>query len=157
MSEKKSNRKMRVNLERHMKHVLSGDALKNALNFTEWLKANEMAHTGVHCEVHCKGKCACYLLVDRKNWTIWTEGEYDQDRSDIPMDARMKAIAWVNVSRCVSCGNSCSPGNTKIIFGKEFANVCNAVMMFQNPDAETLECVKKLVKLRKQAILRSQS
>ena len=155
MSERKNNEKMRADLERHMKKALTGDALKNALNFAGYLKANEMTHTGVHCEVSYKGECACYLLVDRKNWTIWTEGEYQQDRRDVPMNERMKEVARANVSRCVSCGNSC-PGNTKIIFGKEFTNTCNVAMMFRNPGAEALACVKQLVEMRRQAIVRSQ-
>ena len=156
MSERKNNEKMRADLERHMKRALTGDALKNALNFAEYLKANEMTHTGVHCEVNYRGECACYLLVERKNWTIWTEGAYDRDCGDVPMDECMKEIAWANVSCCVSCGNSC-PGNAKTIFGKEFTNTCNVAMMFRNPDAEALECVKKLVEIRKHAIKRSQS
>jgi len=146
---------MRIDLEGHMKRALRGGALRNALDFAEYLKANEMAHTGVHCEVNYRGKCACYLLVDRKNWTVWTQGEYDQEHSDVPMDERMKEIARANVCRCVNCGNNC-PGNTKIIFGKEFTNTCNVAMRFRNPDGEALECVKKLVEMRKQAIVRSQ-
>ncbi|MCL2494870.1 MAG: hypothetical protein FWE98_04345 [Oscillospiraceae bacterium] len=145
---------MRVNLERHMKHVLRGDALKNALRFAAYLKANEMAHTGVHCEVHYKGQCACYLLAEKKTWRIWTQGEYSREQGDVPMDERMKEIARANVSRCVNCGNGCSTGNTKIIFGKEFTNVCNAVMMFRNPDAEALECVKRLIDMRRHEIVR---
>ena len=36
-----------------------------------------------------------------------------------------------------------------MIFGKEYAHVCRTTFRFDNPDAETAACVKKLVELRK--------
>ena len=60
--------------------------------------------------------------------------------------------------KCGNCyGVDCSPGKTKMIFGKEFTNICNAdkvnmTFMFTNPDDETLECVKKLILMRKNII-----
>ena len=133
-----------------MKAVLRGGALQNALDFAAYLKANGMTFTGVHCEVNYLGKCVCYLDIHGGSWSIWSEGEYGKD-GDI-LSERMKEIAWANVSRCVNCGNKCSPGNHKTIFGKEFTHVCNAVMMFRNPDAEALACIKKLIEIRKLAI-----
>ena len=146
--------KQRIDLEGGMRDLLRGDALKNALDFAAYLKANDMAHTGVHCEVSCQGKCVCFLYIDGKQrapgpWTIWTAGEYDSECGDVPMDARMKEIAWANVNVCGDCGAGCSSGSRKTILGKEFDNVCGAVMAFNDPDAETLECVKKLLEMRR--------
>jgi hypothetical protein len=69
----------------------------------------------------------------------------------------MKEIAWANVVRCGNCDDAdCNPGKTEMIFGKEFANVCrgadNLAMIFSNPDAEALECAKKMVAMRKYVI-----
>ena len=101
---------------------------------------------GEHGEVSLNGKTVCYLHIDGTEnmpgpWTIWTEGDY----SDFPLDENMKEIAWANVSICGKCGGDCAPGSRKTILGKDFDNVCYAVMAFNNPDAKTLECVKKLL------------
>jgi len=58
-------------------------------------------------------------------------------------------IAWANVNICTSCGGSCSPGTRKAIFGQEFDNVCSTDLAFYNPDAKTLEYVRKLMEMRK--------
>ena len=152
-----NNGKTHPKLEGIINDVLTGDALKNALDFAEYIRQNEMIYTGIHCEIHYKDKCACYVYFDTSSkihgpWTIWTDGEYDSEHYNVSMDERMKEIAWANVSTCLNCGNSCSPGNRKTIFGKEFDNVCNAVLRFRDPDSETLECVKKLVEMRKHII-----
>jgi len=159
---KKTTEKNALCLEEIINDTLNGDALKNALEFAEYLKANEMIYTGNHCEVHYKGNCACYIYFDELcklhgPWTVWTEGDYVGEHDDVPMDDGMKEIAWANVWRCLNCGNPCSPGKSSIIFGRRFDNVCNAVMAFRNPGRETLECVKKLVEMRKNDILKTLS
>ena len=127
------------------------DVQKDVLNFVEYLKANELSVNGA--EVSYKGNAVCYMHVDSGEnypspWTIWTEGDY----SDEHEDARMKEIAWANINKCGNCGAGCNPGKRKTIFGKEFDNVCSSDMAFYKPDAETLECVKKLLEIRKNAL-----
>lgn len=135
---------------------LSGEALKNALDFAEYLKANEMTVSG--SEVSYKGKVVCYMHIDGGKeypnpWTIWTEGDYSHEHINVLMDEHMKEIAWANVNICGKCGSSCAPGKRKMIFGKEFDNVCSADMAFHIPNAEILDCIKKLLEMRKYAIL----
>jgi hypothetical protein len=84
-------------------------------------------------------------------WTIWTEGNYSSEIEGVPIDEHTKEIAWEHVNICASCGD-CSPGQRKVIFGKEFDNVCNADMAFYRPDVEMLECIKKLLQMRKSSI-----
>ena len=65
------------------------------------------------------------------------------------MDESIKEIAWKHVDICSNCGGcKNSGGNRKTIFGKEFDNVCVTPMRFENPDAKTVECVKKLIEIR---------
>jgi len=132
---------------------LSGDTLKNALDFAVYLKENGMIAGGDHGEVSHQSKCVCYMHLDGAAeapgpWTIWTEGDYSGEHED----ERMKEIAWAHVNFCGSCGGDCKPGMRKIIFGREFNNVCHAVMAFRDPDAEALECIKKLLEMRKNDI-----
>jgi len=150
MSEQKNG-----NIESIINEALIGDAKKNALDFADFLQGNEMTYKDG--QVSYKNQSVCYMHIDGSEqmpgpWTIWTEGNYIGENKDVPMDEHMKGIALANVNICASCGGSCSPGTRKVIFGKEFDNMCNAVMAFNNPNADTLECVKKLLKIRKHVI-----
>jgi len=138
-----------------MNEVLSGEVLKSALDFAAYLEANEMDVIGA--EVSYKGKAVCYMYLGNGEiypspWTIWTEGDYSNESETIPMNEQMKEIAWANINRCDDCGAGCTPGKYKLIFGKEFDHMCNADMAFYMPVAETLECLKKLLEMRKHYI-----
>ena len=142
------------NIDTLINDTLTGDTLINAQAFAAYLRANEMVAGGPHGEVSYQGKCVCYVHIDGSAqkpgpWIIWTEGDYSREHADVPMDARMKEIAWANVNFCGDCGAGCSPGSRKTVFGKEFDNVCGAVMAFNDPDAEALACVKKLLEMRR--------
>ena len=138
--------------------VLTGDVLKNALDFTEFLNKNEIIQSGQH-EWYYKNNCVCYIDTrnEKKSWIIWTEGDYGNECDDFPIDARTKEIAWMNVMECGNCKDTNCNGKAKIVFGKEFAYVCNAdnvkmTFKFTNPDVETMECIKKLILMRKHII-----
>jgi len=139
-----------------MNDVLSGEVLQNALDFAEYLEANEMViDSGV---ISYKGKDVCYMHLDDAKeypspWTIWTAGDHISEHEDVPLSEQMKETVWANVNNCGNCGAGCNPGTRKMIFGKEFDNVCSVDMDFYRPDATTLECVKKLLEMRKYIIL----
>ena len=153
-----NNESMYSKIEDSISTALSGDTLKSALDFAGYLKANELTVNGA--EISYKGNAVCYMHLDGGKdypspWTIWTQGDYSLEHEDMPIDEHMKEIAWANINVCGSCGSDCSPGALKVIFGKEFENVCSADMAFYIPDAETLECVKKLLDMRKNDIIKS--
>ncbi|MHC1695643.1 MAG: hypothetical protein AB9835_10330 [Eubacteriales bacterium] len=142
---------------------LAGDVLKNALNLVEFLSENDMVYDGEY-EIHYKGKLACYINMPSAEdhiWGVWTVGDYSTEYKGFPIDEHTKEIAWSNVVKCGNCGGTrdgvgCNPGKTEVIFGKEFANVCNGTdnlaMRFINPDAKALECAKKMVEMTKYTI-----
>ena len=144
-------------LEDVFNEVLTGDVLKNALGFAEFLNANEITQVEQH-GMHYKGECVCYIDTrsERHLWIVWTAGDYSNEYKDFPIDAQTKEIAWAHANKCGNCeGVDCSPGKTKMIFGRDFTNICNGAdvdMCFHNPDAEALECLKKLVAMRKYII-----
>ena len=138
-------------IEDTMREALSGDALKHALDFAEFLNANGMVVNGA--EVSYNGKVVCYMHLEKGQdypspWTIWTDGGYSCEHEDVPMDEHLKEIAWANINKCGNCGSKCAPGTRKTIFGKAFDDVCSADMAFYVPDAKTQECVKKLLMMR---------
>lgn len=135
-------------------NVLSGGTMRNALDFAEYLHENEMITGGEHGAVMYKDKVLCYIYLDGSEqapgpWTVWTEGDYSNEHRDVPMDENMKETAWANVNFCGNCGGDCSPGKHKTILGKEFDSVCSADMAFNDPNANELECLKKLLEMRK--------
>ncbi len=75
-----------------------------------------------------------------------------RSNEDFPLDEHLKEIAWKNVDFCGNCGY-CTGGTHKTVFGKEFDNVCRTTMIFSNPNAETLEFMKKMVLIRKHDII----
>ena len=148
-------------IEDIMREYLSGDMLANALDFAAYLKANDMSVKG--SEVCYKDNAACYMHFgvaelgtdeDYPNpWTIWTEGDYSKECANVPIDEQMKEFIWENcVNKCGSCGGDCSPGKRAVIFGKEFDNVCNAVINLYKLDGETYNYLKPLIEMRRHAI-----
>ena len=86
---------------------------------------------------------------------IWID-TCDFGGSDVADDA-LKETAWAHVRVCehfssggTQCGCGRQPGFSKTIFGKNFENLCFALLGFMNPDAKLLEDIKKLMLLFKQ-------
>jgi len=128
---------------------------QNRLEFLEYLKNSDMTIDGA--TVSYRGKVVCYMHMDDGTdypspWTIWTDGDYSMEHKGVPLSGRMKEIAWENVNKCDNCGNGCTPGTNKAIFGKRFDGVCGASMAFYIPQGETMECIKILLEIRKQTI-----
>ena len=63
----------------------------------------------------------------------------------------IKKAVWEHASPCGKCHTGwekCGCGD-KSIFGKVFENLCHSPLMFNDPDAYTLEIVKKLILMLK--------
>lgn len=151
--------------------ILKGDTKKNALDFAAYLRKKEipLEESENYWEVKYKDKCVCFILIINSDdapgpWTIWSdqepgtwskwssEGEISE-YEDFSVDKHTKEIAWANINFCANCGNGCNPGRSKTILGKRFNNVCSSAMAFTNPDADALECAKKMVDIRINDIL----
>ena len=157
-------------IENIIGEVLTGDAKKNALDFFAYLWANEMLfergkgywENKFYWMIKYKDEYVCFILVGSEDktgpesWIIWSDDSDSNWFADFPVNERIKEIAWKNVDICGNCGGCNNPGGTrKIIFKKEFNNVCRTTMKFINPDVEALECAKKMVEIRKNDILKN--
>jgi len=159
MSEQNIN--AHAQFEKSINKLLTGDTRQNALSFMQHMVSMGMAPEGSANDgkFTYKGKNVCYTHLSGNYsgypgpWTIWTEGNYSKEIENIQIDDHMKEIAWANVHNCDSCGSTrCGPDKRKVIFGRAFDNVCHSAMAFTGPDAETVECTKKLMEMRKHAI-----
>jgi len=157
-------------IENFITEFLATDAQKNALEFVAYLRASEMQFergTGyweskLYWIIKYKDEIVCFILIGSEEkpgpdpWTIWSDDSGSNCFADFPLDEQMKEVAWKNVDICGNCGGCDKPGGSrKTIFGKEINNVCRTTMRFIDPDAETLECMKKMVEIRKNDILRN--
>ena len=149
----------------YIKENLTGDTQQNALNFVQYLVSIGITAGGSvnDGEFIYKGKKVCNTYFGNSKysgypepWTIWTAGEYSKEVESVPFNDRMKEIAWANIHYCDdNCPNKktwCSAGQRKVIFDREFDNICVSVIGFTDPDAEAVECAKKLMEMKKHAI-----
>jgi len=163
----KVRRMANKSIEEAINENLSSGNLKSAQDFTAFLRANEMVFVRekgywedkFYWSVKHKDGFVCFILIGAEypgeepdRWIIWADNSGSNCFEAFPLDERMKEIAWANVDICGSCGY-CGGGTRKTLFGREFDNVCLTPMIFHNPDAETLACVKALVRIRKDDIL----
>ena len=133
--------------------VLQGSTQKNALDFAAFLKSNDMTTGENHGTVMYKDNILAYMHMDGKPeipgpWTIWPSVTGTVPEG-FELDDVMKEIAWEHINICAKCGSECAPGSNKTVYGKDFENVCGAMLAFTDPTPDTLECVKKLMQLIK--------
>lgn len=154
MSEQKS-------LEEIMNLVLSGDTLKNALDFAAFLRGNEFQTeynpqeyeeskwTGAIGGV--VGDSIGYIYVRSGTdfpcpWNIWLN-EYDFDYDGSAEDDALKEFIWENVNSCSRCNpewKNCG-GGERLVLGRKFERLCHSPMFFYTPDAQKLEKLKRLL------------
>ena len=152
-------------IEDHILRELSPQDQIIAQDFVEYLKDNGMEFVRDNGEcwknkiyywVMYQTKCVCFIAIndpDEKDnrWTVWSDDMSSDFLKSYPVDNEIKEIAWHHVDTCGNCG-SCNGGRKKIIFGKEFDKVCGCTFRIDNPDADELAFMKKMVEIRKSEI-----
>ena len=157
-------------IEDVIKNVLKGDAQKNALELIAHIRANEDAGKFSISMYDDENESAWggltvsnlgYIVVTGSDdfpgpWTMWMEADNLGEGLETLADENLKEFAWSHVSPCGNCGahgGQCAPGKHTRIFGKDFENTCQANLIFINPNAETVEGMKKIIDVRKNEIL----
>ena len=146
-------------IEDVINEVLTGEAQANALNFVAYLRENKMTpswfaanawkvtfRSFTVCFIRLHGT-AHYHNLGAGEWHIVPFiGEYDGDA----LAEEYKEIAWANKRTCTACGQCALKLDT--VFGKKYDYACEGAILFINPNAEAVECAKKLVELRREAV-----
>jgi len=150
-------------IEDELREKLSGDALKNALDFIAFMKTNEMPpdpaddnwfkHQGENVCVIITGRCEPKNMSGKgNNWSIfWANCEIYWGENDVA-DQALEEFAYMRINPCGQCPCEHSPGIRKKIFDKTYENSCYSTLCFDNPDAKDLEHIKTFAKMRKQNI-----
>ena len=156
-----NNENKLVNIEEKIKERLNGDAQNNALDFVAFLRANaisldynasESGYGGWNGAVGgIVGNSIGYATFNGDEqgvgpWTFWLNScDFDGSSS---ADEDFKNAIWAFASPCGHCNENwekCMGSGKKTILGKEFENQCHSPLMFTNPDAKTLENMKKFL------------
>jgi len=139
--------------------VLTDNIRKNATDFINYLGADETAfEEGGFCwSPEYKGEPLFHIKIGGYNnepdiWIIWSADDYNGENVS-STDEHIKEFAWANICYCGNCGGCGNPGRSAMVFGKEFDKVCHSALIFENPNAEAIESLKKLVDIRKSNIL----
>ena len=167
-----------MRIENVINERLIGDEQKNALDFIAYLRDNEMQierEVGGYWDgkfyygVRYNEKYVCFILIfspasavdSTEPWVVWSDDSGSKWFEDYPLDEHLKEFAWKNVDVCgneteIACGGCPSiGGQPKTIFGKTFKNTCGTTFCFKNPSGIELDCMKMLMEIRKNDILKN--
>lgn len=145
-----------LNIEDYICRELLLDEQKIALDFINFLKDNNLTFYKDNCDfwkdkiyywVKLGDECVCFIAIkdpDEKDnhWTIWSDDMGSEWLEKYPVDNRIKEIAWKYIDHCGHCG-ACEGGRHKVIFGKEFGDVCGCTFRIDNPQMDDLFFLKK--------------
>lgn len=143
--------------EEEINTLLTGERQENALDFVAFVKSLRMTPQWTSANswaVSYKGKRVCYIKLcireEENAWYIRPAVQYDDDLRDFCQEEHLEEIMLENVHYCVACGK-CAPGKTVTFFERELKHVCSSPIDFEfhNPNAEAMECAKKLVEYRR--------
>lgn len=158
-----------LNIRDYIYRELSFDEQKIALEFVDFLEDNHMNFYRDNCNcwkdkiyywVKLDDKCVCFIAIKdpdepENHWTVWSDDMGSECLGKYIVENEMKENAWNHIDHCGHCG-SCSGGRHKIIFGKEFYDVCGCTFRFDNPNLEDLLFLKMMVEIRIKELLLQQ-
>ncbi len=143
------------NMEDAAKDMLEGGARANALDFIAFLRGKgiPLGEGDTYWDVSLNGENVCFLWIDGQEaapgpWTIWSD-QMPDTFADAQAEQGVRETAWANVNICGNCGGCDNVGGTrKRVLGREFDHLCNSTLAFTNPDADALDCAKRMMEIR---------
>ena len=132
-----------------------------ALDFISYLEGKNLTFYKDNCDcwkdkiyywVQLGEKCVCFIAIKdsdepENHWTVWSDDMGSEWLEKYPVDGKTRERAYKHIDHCGHCG-SCGGGRYKVIFGKEFNDVCGCTFRVDNPTSEDLLFLKKMVEIR---------
>lgn len=151
---------MEKQIEEYIKENLIGKAQVTALEFVAFLRSNNIEFykdkgscwkDKIYYWLKFKNECVAFIAIKDPDepqnlWTVWSD-DSKAFETDI-IDDKIKNTAWKHIDFCGHCG-SCGGGKRKVIFGKEFSEVCGCTFRIDNPQLNDLPFLKNMVELCK--------
>lgn len=150
-----------LNIKDYINRELSLSDREIALKFVRFLEDKNLTFYKDNCDcwkdkiyywVKLEDKCVCFIAVNDPDeadnrWTVWSDDMGSERLEKSPYAAEINETAWKHVDHCGNCG-SCGGGRHKVIFGKEFNNVCCCTFRIDNPDSDDLLFLEKMTEIR---------
>ena len=164
MSIAKEQAKAKPKMDEIVGDILHEENLKNALDLMAFAKENKISlrwsSTNAY-QLYYKSKRIgiIRMTVDAykmyampvNSWYFSPWDSHDILDELISTEKNAKEIIWNNVRVCSSCG-SCKPRHDRTIFGKVFEKTCHAWFHMVNPNKDTIDCIKSLLRIKKNHI-----
>ncbi|MBQ6814018.1 MAG: heterocycloanthracin/sonorensin family bacteriocin [Lachnospiraceae bacterium] len=144
---------------------LSLEEQKIALDFVEYLESKKVKFVKdngywkdkIYYLISYNDKGVCYIAIkdpeeEQNHWTVWSDDMGSKWLEENQSDTQILEVAWRHIGHCGRCG-SCAGGRSKIIFGKNFDDVCGCTFRIDNPSNKDLSFMKKMVDIRMREIL----
>ena len=158
---KSSDCNNRFTIEDYIHNKLSEAEQLVALDFIKFLSDHNLAFhkdnggcwiNKIYYWVKLRDKCVCFIAIKdpdepTNNWTVWSDDMSTEWLANYEAENCIKEIAWKHIDHCGHCG-SCGGGRHKIVFGKEFNDVCGCTFRVDNPNIDDLIFLKKMVEIR---------
>lgn len=155
-----------MEIEDYIRRELSGSDLVNALDFVGYLQEKQLYFHRDICDcwknkiyywVQSGSDCVCFIAIrdpdePENRWTVWSDDMHDMDAE---VDQSIWEAAWRHVDHCGQCG-SCGGGRRRIIFGREFHDVCGCTFRIDNPCGDELAFLRHMVEIRLAELRRKQ-
>ena len=149
-----------VNIKEYICTQLPFEEQCVALNFVSFLETNGITFHKDNSDCWknkiyywCKynDDCVCFISIKDPDepqnlWTVWSADIKSEWLDKYDADNERKKLVWKYVDHCDHCG-SCRGGQHKIIFGREFRDVCGCTFRVDNPTIEDLPFLKEMIKL----------
>lgn len=153
--------KNEITIEQYINGELLEYEKSIALDFIEYLNNKKCTFYKDNCEcwrdkiyywVKYREECVCFIAIkdpeEKDNhWTVWSADMGSEWLAEPGISEKIKKQAWSRVDHCGKCG-SCGGGRTKVIFGKQFDDVCGCTFRVDNPDIIDVELLKVLADIR---------
>ncbi len=149
-----------LTIEEYIYKELALEEQNTAIEFVSFLKDNHLTFYKDNCSywrdkiyywVKSGDECVCFISIKNpeekdNHWTVWSADMGTEGLKEPGVDDETKELAWKYVDHCGHCG-SCGGGRHKVIFGKEFNDVCGCTFRIDNPKKEDLKLLKTMVTL----------
>ena len=157
-------KKIKPTIEEKAADLLSGEKLKNYLDFYQFLIANKLSKApsnkdGTALTIKFKNKLFCSFRVSPDSWRLsffkYFRQEKWYDKIEPYLSDEQKDFICSNINIKPGC-KGCDGEKELIIFGKTFNNVCAChSLLLRNPEGKALEYAKELVLIAKKIIAES--
>ena len=136
--------------------TLKNDSLRNVFDLMVWLRENKMnpaQSSATTWKINSKGCVVCYFRFNFDVGAIRITPFICEYKHDSLPD-NLKEIAWANAINEKNChGSCCCSYKLKTIFERKDFYACAQSVTFTNPNTSEIECIKELIKMRKNILL----